>query len=47
MPLGKGSLYERGGERGAFWRFRAMRHKSISFTRWSHGTILMCTSAWL
>jgi len=24
-----------------------LRHKSISFTRWSHGTIVMCTLAWL
>ena len=31
---------------GFFGDFR-LQHKSISFTRWSHGTIVMCTSAWL
>jgi len=29
-----------------FWRFWAAT-KSVSFTRRCHGTIIMCTSAWL
>jgi len=24
-----------------------LRHRSVSFTRRRHGTIIMCTSAWL
>jgi len=35
-----------GGFRDFFGNFE-LRHKSISFTRWRHGTIIMCTLAWL
>jgi len=31
----------------AFFGDFGLRHKSMSFTRWSHGTIVMCTLAWL